>query len=231
MAYNEEEINNLSYKLALKYDKRTYFQYYISLIKTKHILFFSFYNNKNDYNSQIIKINLFFIGFIIDFFINALFFNDDTMHKIYEEEGNFNFLYQLPQIIYSTLISLALNTLIQMLALSEDNILEFKKNKSTKNLNKRLDKLNNLLRIKFILYFIICIILLIFFWYYLSMFCAIYRNTQSHLIKDSLISFGLSTIYPFGIYLLPGIFRIYALSDTKNKRNYIYRISLLLQML
>ena len=153
------------------------------------------------------------------------------MHKIYEEEGNFNFLYQLPQIIYSTLISLALNTLIQMLALSEDNILEFKKNKSTKNLNKRLDKLNNLLRIKFILYFIICIILLIFFWYYLSMFCAIYRNTQSHLIKDSLISFGLSTIYPFGIYLLPGIFRIYALSDTKNKRNYIYRISLLLQML
>ena len=193
--------------------------------------FFSFYNNKKDYNSQIIKINLFFVGFITDLFINALFFNDDTMHKIYEEEGDFNFLYQLPQIIYSTLISLVINNLIQMLALSEGNILDFKKNKNKKNLNKRVDKLNNILRIKFILYFIICIILLIFFWYYLSMFCAVYRNTQNHLIKDTLISFGLSIIYPFGIYLLPGIFRIPSLSNSDNKRNCMYNLSLILQML
>ena len=231
MAYNDEEINNLSYKLALKFDKRTYCSYYLSLLKTKHILIFSFYNNKKDYNSQIIKIDLFFIGFITDFFINALFFNDDTMHKIYEEKGYFNFLYQLPQIIYSTLISIALNTLIQILALSEGNIIDLKQNKNITNLYNRVNKLKKLLRIKFILYFIICIILLIFYWYYLSMFCAIYRNTQNHLIKDTLISFGLSTIYPFGIYLLPGIFRIPSLSDIKNKRNCIYNLSLILQML
>ena len=54
-------------------NKRTYCSYYLSLIKMKHLLFFSFYNNKNDYNSQIVKINLIFIGFIIDFFINSLF--------------------------------------------------------------------------------------------------------------------------------------------------------------
>ena len=231
MSYNDEEMNNLSYKLALKFDKRTFCSYYLSLIRTKHVLIFSFYNNKKDYNSQIIKINLFFVGFITDLFINALFFNDDTMHKIYEEEGDFNFLYQLPQIIYSTLISLVINNLIQMLALSEGNILDFKKNKNKKNLNKRVDKLNNILRIKFILYFIICIILLIFFWYYLSMFCAVYRNTQNHLIKDTLISFGLSIIYPFGIYLLPGIFRIPSLSNSDNKRNCMYNLSLILQML
>ena len=231
MFYNDEEMNNLSYKLALKFDKRTFCSYYLSLIRTKHVLIFSFYYNKKDYNSQIIKINLFFVGFITDLFINALFFNDDTMHKIYEEEGDFNFLYQLPQIIYSTLISLVINNLIQMLALSEGNILDFKKNKNKKNLNKRVDKLNNILRIKFILYFIICIILLIFFWYYLSMFCAVYRNTQNHLIKDTLISFGLSIIYPFGIYLLPGIFRIPSLSNSDNKRNCMYNLSLILQML
>ena len=34
--YSEEEINDLSYDLALQYDKRSYFDYYISLIKTKH---------------------------------------------------------------------------------------------------------------------------------------------------------------------------------------------------
>ena len=58
------------------------------------------------------------------------------------------------------------------------------------------------------------------------MFCAIYSNTQLHLVKDTLISFGLSLLYPFGIYLLPGIFRIPALSNRnkKSKKNKNKRI-------
>ena len=59
----------------------------------------------------------------------------------------------------------------------------------------------------------------------------IYKNTQLHLIKDTLISFGLSLIYPFGINLLPGLFRIPSLSDKKGKRKYIYAISKILQMI
>ena len=86
MEYNDEEKNNLKYKQALKYDKRTYFEYYISLLKTKHLFIFSFFYN-NDYNSRIIKVDLFFISFILYYAVNALFFNDNTMHKIYEDEG------------------------------------------------------------------------------------------------------------------------------------------------
>jgi hypothetical protein len=63
------------------------------------------------------------------------------------------------------------------------------------------------------------------------MFGTIYKNTQLHLIKDTLISFGLSLIYPFGINLLPGLFRIPSLSDKKGKRKYIYSISKILQMI
>ena len=81
MELNDEELNNLSYEHALKYEKRSYCQYYISLIRTNHIIIFSFIYNR-DYNAKIIKIDLFFISFVIYFTINALFFNDDTMHKI-----------------------------------------------------------------------------------------------------------------------------------------------------
>ena len=38
--YTEQELNSLSYKEAIKNDNRTYCMYYISLIKTKHLLFF-----------------------------------------------------------------------------------------------------------------------------------------------------------------------------------------------
>ena len=36
MKYNDDEINDLDYEIALKRDKRTFLEYYISLIKTSH---------------------------------------------------------------------------------------------------------------------------------------------------------------------------------------------------
>ena len=126
MKYNDQELNQLSYKFALKYDMRTYCQYYLSLIRTKHSLFFTFFN-KEDYNSKIIKIDLFLISFVIYYTVNALFFNDNTMHKTHEDEGKFNMIYQLPQILYSSLISIVLNIFLKLFALSQDDIINIKK--------------------------------------------------------------------------------------------------------
>ena len=67
------EINSLKYEEALKFDKRNYFQYYISLLKYNNPLIFSFCIC-NDYNCQIIKIFFFFFSFSSDLTINALFF-------------------------------------------------------------------------------------------------------------------------------------------------------------
>ena len=63
------------------------------------------------------------------------------------------------------------------------------------------------------------------------MFGVIYKNTQIYLIQDTIFSFIESSIYPFWINLLPGIFRIPALSNLKNKRKYLYRFSQFLQIL
>ncbi len=120
--YNDNEINSLSYKKAIKKDKRRYIEYYLSLLRTKHPFVFSFCYNK-DYNSKIIKIDLFFINFIIYYSINAIFFNDDTMHKIYENEGDYTFLYEIVHIVYTTLICSGINTSLKLLSLSEKNIL------------------------------------------------------------------------------------------------------------
>ena len=106
------EINSLDYEEAFKLDHRNYFQYYISLLKYNHPILFSFAPFK-DYNPRVIKMFLFFFSFCLDFSINALFFNDDTMNKIYEDKGKFNFLYQIPQILYSTLISRFIDALIK----------------------------------------------------------------------------------------------------------------------
>ena len=229
MSFNDKELNNLPYELATKHDKRTYSEYYISLLKTKHLLIFSFFYN-NDYNSKIIKIDIFFINFSIYFFVNALFFNDTVIHNIYLNKGKYKFLYQLPKIIYSFLISAVLNAILKELSLSEGDIIKFKEKKDKNNLEKNKDKLYSKLYAKFILFFIFGFILLLFLWYYLSMFCVIYKNTQLYLIKDTIISFIFSLFYPFLIYLIPGLFRINSLSDKKNNKKYLYSFSKFIQV-
>ena len=228
MKFKDEEINTLPYNLAIIYDKRNYCEYYASLLKTQHNLICAFFNN-DDYNSQIIKIDLFFIGFAIEYTVNGLFFNDDTMHKIYESKGEFDLDNQIPIIIYSTLISTIFNYPLNFLALSNEVILNFKQIRIKTNIKKKAKKLMNILAIKFIIYFIISFLFLGFFWYYISMFGVIYKNTQIHLLKDTLMSFGLSLLIPFGIYLFPGFFRIPALSNIKKKRKCLYNFSKFLQ--
>ena len=129
LEYTDSELNLLPYKKALKNDKRTYIQYYLSLLKKKQSILFSFYPNK-DYNSQIIKSFLFFFNFSSDITVNALFFTDDTMHEVYVNSGDYNLNYQLPQIIYSFLISNAINFIIEYLSLSDKTIISIKSEKN-----------------------------------------------------------------------------------------------------
>ena len=224
MSYNNDEKNELSYKLALIYDKRNYCQYYCSLLRLKHGLIFSFCYCE-DYNSKIIKIDLFFVEFTINYTINALFFNDETMHKIYINKGAFDLENQIPLTIYSFLISMVLDIPLTFLALSNDNIIELKQYKIIKNVRDIGKQLSFSLKVKFALYFFLSFLLLLFFWYYITLFGIIYKNTQYHLLKDTLLSLGFSFISPFVIYLLPGCFRIPSLSARKKNRNCLYKFS------
>ena len=228
--YNNSELNSLSYEEALKYDKRSFFQYYISLLKINQLLLFSFYPNE-DYNSKIIKMFLFFFFFASELSINALFFTDETMHQIYEDKGSFNFLYQIPQIIYSTILSLVFDFIIKYFSLSEENVSQIKeeKRKNSKDIYKKLKKLFKMLKIKFILFFIISPIILFLFWFYITCFCGVYKNTQNHLINDTLLSFLTSLLFPLATAILPGILRIFSLKSKKNNKEYLYKISQFLE--
>ena len=219
-------INNFDYEEARRLDKRTFVQYYISLLKIKHILFFSFCITK-DYNSQTIKIYIFFLTFAINYLVSAMFYSDKTMHKIYKDEGSFDFAYQLPQMIYSLIISVILKNLLNYLGLYEIDIISFKNEKKRDSAAK--EKVLHKIRCKIFLFFISTYLFLFFFWFYLGCFCAVYKNTQIHLFIDVLSSFGLSFITPFFINLLPGIFRIPSLNKNVN-RPLMYKFSKLLQI-
>ena len=223
--FNDQELNSLSYIQAIKYDKRTYFQYYWSLLKKKQLILFTFLPT-NDYNLITLKLSLFILSFSLYFTVNGFFFTDPTMHEIYTGESNF--ILRMPQILYSSLISLFINAILKNLSLSENKILDLKK---TPNVRKLAEPMKGKLLLKFSIFFSISILLMTFYWYFIGCFCAVYENTQKILIKDTLVSFAISMSYPFGIYLIPGCFRIPALRDKKKRKFSLYNVSTIIALI
>lgn len=145
------------------------------------------------------------------------------MHKIYEDEGVFNFIYLIPQILYSIIISTIINIIIKYLSLSEKDITNLKKAKIK---DRNPYKVKRCLIIKFICFYVIGILFLGLFWYYVSCFCAVFKNTQIYLIKEILISFSLSLLYPFILCLFPAMFRIISLNKPEEL---LFKINKLIQ--
>ena len=227
---NDEELNDLDYEEAIILDKRTYWQLYLSLLKKDQLILFTFFRN-DDYNLQQIKIILFIVSFAFFFTINGFFFTDESMNNIYEVNGAFKFIYQIPQILYSSIITTGISIILQKLSISEDQILDMKKEKDLEKSKNIANKIKKNLKLKLIIFIVFSAILMILFSYFISCFCAVYENTQLILIEDTLISFTTSLIYPFGFKLLPGLFRIPALRAKNRNKKCLYKISKLVNLI
>ena len=221
---NDNELNELKYEEAIIHDKRTYLQYYWSLLKKKQLILFTFFPQE-DYNLITLKISLFLLSFSLYFTINGFFFTDSTMHKVYVDQGVYNIIIQIPQILYSSVVSAVINSLLKLLSLSERNILVIKHEENLKEI-KNISKRNKIyLNIKFTLFFLVSNLLLLFFLYFISCFCGVYTNSQIILIKDTFFSFLLSMLYPFGLNLLPGMFRLPSLKAKTKDKKFLYKFS------
>ena len=232
MKKTDNEINFLGYENAIKKDKRTFFEYYLSLIRIKQILIFTFYQG-NHFNSRIIKICFLYFIFILFFVVNTLFINDSTFHSLYMLNGSINYKEHFPIIMYSTTVCYFLKKIFSWLIFTEIDILAIRKNDGVDK-NVKANKIFVRINIKYILFFSIGLFLLLLFWVYMTCFCAIFRNTQIFIIKINFISFAIFLVLPFILNLIPPIFRIASLKkhEYNNKRKkFLYKFSQIIQLI
>ena len=218
------ELNQLEYDEAIIQDKRSFINIYFSLLKREHKIIFTFFIY-NDHNLFYIKLSRFIFLVATDMAMNAFFFADETMHKLYISYGKYDIFQQIPQIVYSTIISNLMEVFICFLSLTDTYIYEIKKLEQTVKNQKKVVKIFRCINIKLIIFFIFTFILFVFYWYIIVLFCAIYSNTQGAFIKDTLFSFLLSLILPFVLYLIPSGLRLCAIRSEKKKLGCIYKLS------
>ena len=215
------DLNNLTYKKALESDKRSFIQIYWSNLKNKHLIIYTFFSF-NDHNLIYIKISRFFFLICTSMAINVMFFFDSSMHKIYLDYGKYNFIKQIPQILYSSIVSLVIEILIGLLSSTGINIYQIRQIKEFNS--ERIKKIFKLIKIKLIIFFAVTLILFLFYWYLISSFCAVYNNTQTIYIKDFATSFALGLLYPFVIQLFLAFLRLFSLRKDTKFRGLLYKV-------
>ena len=204
--FSNEEINDLNYNDSIKYDKRGFWLMYYNFLQYSQLIIFTFIT-KTDFNLRAIKISLFLFSFIIYLTFNTLFFTDKTMSHIYKKGGSFDFIYNLPKVIFSSLCCGVINFILKFLSLLHKDIKMLNKIKDEKEKNNKLNKILKCYKCKIYIFYFLIMVLMLLFHVYVITFCSVYVNTQKHLIKSTLISFALSMVYPFGICFFTAVLR------------------------
>ena len=217
------ELNELKYEEAKRLDKRTFMKIYSDYLNRESLILFTFFIC-NDYNLIYIKLARFLFLVITDMSLNVFFFSDDSMHKVFLNYGKYNFVQQIPKIIYSFFVTQLIELFLCFLSLTDKYYYQIKKIQST-NKVKNLGKIIKCIKIKLFFFYLFTFIFFGFYWYITAAFCAVYENTQLVFIKDSISSFALGLAYPIVLYLITSGLRVFAIRNKKMNLKCVYKLS------
>ena len=223
---NESKINTIlydknynldiyNYEKAQKNDKRSFWRiYYICLLSKVRIL--NTFVLKSPLEIKSLRISLFLFNYSCDFALNAFFYSNQKISDKYHYTGNnllwFSLINNLLISFSSALFSIILVGLLNILTNSKREIKmvfkqDLKNNSNSKKIViKTLLKIYFKLKIKIICYIILEFLIILFFFYYVTGFCIIYKETQFNWLLDSIVSFLLSIIIKLIISFIITIF-------------------------
>ena len=157
------------------------------------------------------------------------FYTDEYISDAYHNNGILDFVSGLPKIIYSTLRSYIITTLLEKLSNREN---ELNKIIKEKNKDKKYEEIINIelnkLRNKLIIYYMIVFLLSLFFLYFIAAFCAVYRYSQIYLFSGFIESFTIDLLIAILVCLFISLFRY---KSIQNKSKCCHKLSNLIKFL
>ena len=146
------------------------------------------------------------------FFLNAFFYTDEYISNAYHNDGVLDFFSGLPKSIYSFFATLVTTNLLRMLSNSKNELRRIVIHKrNAQNYNYLINMKLRILRRKLIIYFILVFVLDLLFFYYVTAFCAVYRNSQKYWFLGCLQSFGMDSSVSIIICIFLALFRYIAI--------------------
>ena len=149
----------------------------------------------------------------------------ESMHKIFINYGKYDIFQQIPQAIYTTIITNLIEVFLCFLSLTDTTMYQIKRLRNSKKRIRSEIKIVKCMKLKLFIFYLFTLIIFFIDWYIVITFCEVYPNTQVIYIKDCIFSFVISLFLPFILYLFPSALRICALRGIKKGSKCIYKLS------
>ena len=129
------------------------------------------------------------------------------MRKLYIYKGSTDAAVHVPNIILSSLCSFIASIIVRFICLGERDISKVIVEKNIEKRKALAEKAKKCANIKIIILYISSGCLLFLCWYYVSAFCAVFKNSQKNYLINTLISFIVCNLWPFVTTFIPTIMR------------------------
>ena len=189
--YLKTDFDDMEFEDALKYDNRSFCEYYCDRFRENQIIMDTFFNPET-LKPMTIKIIILLLNIILYFFINGLFFSEDYVSDLFnsnEKEKFFSFFPRsIPRFIYTLIVGVIIGIIIDFIAVDEKKVkrLFLREKKNTLQIRYEMSVITNDIKRNYLILMIICLVIDLIFFYYANCFNNVYPNLKKEWIKSSI---------------------------------------------
>ena len=220
-----EELNELSFEEACKKDIRGFCKYYFDIICEKQIILSTILSKSIFYPLSARVIMLFF-SMSSFFFLNAMFFTEEYISERYNSGESLDIIYilknEISKSVYSSMIGMLIGKVLSLVASSGTSFTKLFRCKTDWNYYVKFKNLVKDIKRKYIILLVIIFVMTMIYWYFLFIFCTVYKNNQLSWVQSSLISIFINILIPLVICLIVAVIRAIAF---KCNNSLLFKIS------
>ena len=210
--YLKPDLDDLEYDDAIKFDKRTFCEFFSERLAEKQITMNTFYHKEN-LKPMSIKIILFLLNIDLYFVINGFFYNEEYLSALFnsnEEEAFFSYITRsFSNFVYATLVGVIIGLIIDCIFIEESKVkrIFLREQGNPVQLRYEISITTKSIKKRYIIFILLCFFISIISWYYVSCFNHVYPGIKTEWIKSSITIIIIMQILSIFVILLEAIVR------------------------
>ena len=201
------ELNEIPFRQALRIDKRTVFQIFLSVIENK-VGFLNLIFYKKKYSHFSLDLSIYLLELLLDLTMNCILYTDDVVSEKYNNNGEISMFTSFSLSIIANIISsiivffiLKLVNYVEVLEIILKNV------KNQKLYFYNIIRYISYIRLRLSFYFFFELVFSLLMTYYLFIFCSVYHNSQMNITINYITGACISLATSFGLTIFITLFR------------------------
>jgi hypothetical protein len=203
----KREFNNMPFRQALRIDKRSFLEIFLSVLINKIELLTLFFF-RNPYSSLSLSISIYLFELLLDLTMNCILYTDEVVSEKYHNNGELTMFTSLSLSLMSNIISSIIVYIMTKLTNYCEIIESIIKNvKIRKYYFENIIRLIKYMKLRLGIFYFLQLNFLLLMIYYLFIFCAIYHKSQGSIMINYMIGASTSLVISIGLTIIITSFR------------------------